>query len=175
MPDVRPRVSETLLNLPLLILGKPLELDQRAWLGVEDFIPNPTVPAKGQTFVVKIAVKNTGKTPATNIFQRGASEPVRTGDSPHFAYEPGKPGGMIAPEAFSFIPVVTMTDPETGSPLIVNDDIINGLSGKSFTVYVSGIIEYDDIFKRRHWLTYCASWVGDGFSACKDHNDTGDY
>jgi hypothetical protein len=152
-----------------------LKLDQRAWLGVESFIPNPTSPERGKTFVVKIAVKNTGKTPAINLFQRGSSEPLRSGDYPNFVYEQGKPGGIIAPGAFSFIPVVTMTVPETGTPLIVNDDIINGLSGKSFTVYVSGIIEYGDIFNRRHWLTYCGFWDGDGFAACKDHNDTGDY
>ncbi len=38
--------------------------DQRAWLGIENVVG---FPAKGQPFIVTAYLKNTGKTPATNI------------------------------------------------------------------------------------------------------------
>jgi hypothetical protein len=43
-------------------------------------------------------------------------------------------------------------------------------------VYVHGCVLYDDIFKQRHWLTFCHRWRNEipAFENCEAGNDTGD-
>jgi hypothetical protein len=53
---------------------------------------------------------------------------------------------------------------------------VDGLISGKEAVWAHGKITYDDIFKQRHWLTFCyyrnVSGGPPRFEACKEGNDT---
>jgi hypothetical protein len=156
-----------------------MQLDQRAWLGVESIRPEPLIPEIGKTFVVTMKVRNTGKTPARKITSRGRGEPVPKGGKPNFFYENIEPfAAHLMPGGESSVPIAPMTVPGTNTSVVVNKDIRDGLIAGTITVFVHGRLEYEDIFGKPHWVTYCASLFvpfNGQLGFCPDHNDTDDY
>jgi hypothetical protein len=156
-----------------------MRIDQRAWLGVEYIRSNPLVPEIGKPFIVEVHIKNTGKTPAIKIASRGRGEPVLKGRKPNFSYEGVEPfSAFMSPGAGTSTTVPPMTIPQTNQSIVINDDLIKGLTAETFTVFVHGRFDYEDIFGNPHWITYCANLVvpfNGQFDFCAEHNDSDDY
>jgi hypothetical protein len=155
-------------------------LDQRAWIGVEAMDPIPSIPTIGSKFEVAIRIRNSGKTPARNLISVGRDDTMRISDAPPFSYDGIEKdnAGTIAPNAIATIPIKPMRDNTTGKEYIFSMSNISLLLLQQTRIYVSGLITYDDIFRRPHWTTYCA-WLSvpfnGQFNRCETHNDTDDY
>lgn len=156
-----------------------MQIDQRAWLGVESLDPVPPFPTVGQTFGVKGVIKNTGKTPAFHITMYSVIQPVIEGVSPDFSYIGIKSvdGGMIPPSGKAFIPLTVLRNAAGTIEIPFTQDQVTKFNLKVFSIYAHGRIEYDDIFGNHHWMTYCSylpvPTIG-GFAFCGEHNETDD-
>ena len=67
---------------------------------------------------------------------------------------------------------------QQGVPFVLTQDMLNLIANGDWYVVVHGQVDYDDIFGRRHWLTYCSKLMAPlngTFGQCDTHNDTGDY
>jgi hypothetical protein len=155
-----------------------MRLDQRAWIGIETMDAIPPIPTIGSKFEVTIRV--TGKTPARNLISVGRDDTIPISARPIFSYDgiAEDHAGTLAPNAVAPIPINPMKDTTTGKDHIFSMSYISLLQLELTRIYVSGIITYDDIFSKPHWVTYCA-WLRvpfDGqFNRCNSHNDTDDY
>jgi len=66
-----------------------------------------------------------------------------------------------------------------GTPLkipTVTQEVLDIFSSKEKILFAHGTVLYDDIFGKKHWLTFCRLMQPDGkaWESCKTHNDTGD-
>ena len=149
-----------------------MKLDQRAWMGVTSVLGKPEV---GKELVITIYFKNTGKTPARNVNITWVGEPVRRNGTPDFAienHEKRESRGIVAPQAevsaTGVGPVLSTPDRK------LDEATLKAINGGKFLIYVHGILEYDDIFEKHHWITFCY-WLtpgGNNYNLCKEHNDT---
>lgn len=141
--------------------------DQRAWIGITSINGMAEI---GKPLNVTIGFKNTGRTPAKNIDSAAVQEPVPPNGVPNFTLEDSvirqsKP--IIPPQGEFIVPLNTSTN----KPL--DDKAFKAITSKEIIVYIHGILKYDDIFDRHHWITYCFYLTPDGksYDAYKEHND----
>jgi hypothetical protein len=154
-------------------VAENIKLDQRAWLGIENIFGEPVqFPETGKPFGVKVILRNSGRTPAKNVYMRNEVYPLQSAPNVNrlcpIARQLEESRSVLAPNATYTIPL-QMTD---GQPLGVGWE--QDFSTKGGVLYVYGCILYEDIFKREQWLTYCGIAGKTGFHACKEYNDTGD-
>jgi hypothetical protein len=148
-----------------------LRLDQRAWLGVDNVIGQAKV---GEIFTVTVYIKNTGKTPAKNVFIISDAMPVPKGSKPTFGYEKApiteESRAMIAPNS---IHKITSLRPQ--APM--DEPTLDSLKRRDIIQYMYGKGTYTDVFGCVHWFTYCYYLLTDAqnWGDCSKYNDTGDY
>jgi hypothetical protein len=143
-------------------------LDQRAWIGVNSI---SGIPELGKPLTISVFFKNTGKTPAKRIQIASIIEGIPNDKTPNFPIENSatRTGqGIAAPQAEVF----SVNKFAHGQNL--DKTIIQGITAGTYHIYVHGICEYDDIFDRHHWVTFCFRLRndGNGYTAYKEHNDT---
>lgn len=140
--------------------------DQRAWMGLDSVTGKPE---GDKPFDIMLALKNTGRTPARSVVIYSTYDPVATGMPPEFK-KIGDPikVGFVSPNAMHFF----IIHPSQGK--IVTKEQLPIFQTYSF--YVFGILTYEDIFRKKHWFTYCLSMEPDGsrYDYCPNHNDVGD-
>jgi hypothetical protein len=149
------------------ITDKSFRGDQRAWIGITKI---DGVAEAGKPLNITVWFKNTGRTPAKNIDAAVVQEPVPATGVPNFALE-----DSVVRQSKPIIP------PQGEFNMSLNDVITKPLDDKTFKsitsketiVYIHGIVKYDDIFERHHWITYCYFIASDGhsYNAYKEHND----
>jgi len=157
-------------------LKEVMQIDQRAWIGIESIMPIPLIPEKGKTFAASVKMRNTGKTPARNIRQIGSLDPIK-GDPVATYNGTPKLAGNLSPNAEGAIPFTPLKD-GTGQPLLLNEDVMKRLQNGDFKIVVHGRIDYEDVFGDPHWTTYCATLAvpfNGQFEFCEGQNDTDDY
>lgn len=140
--------------------------DQRAWMGLDKVSGKPEV---GKPFDVYLALKNTGRTPAKNVTIYSSYDPEPVGHAPNFGLI-GEPinVGFVSPNAVHFF----IVHPSRGKNITKEQmPVID-----TFTLFVHGILTYQDIYGRKHWFTYCLSMEKDGsrYDYYSSHNDVGD-
>jgi hypothetical protein len=146
------------------------ELDQRAWMGIAWISGKSEV---GKQLTITVSFKNTGRTPAKKVRIRSVAEGIPKNEFPNFAKEKTvvqESKGIAFPQAeiFATLPLSKYKNLEENTlKAIMNADTI---------IYVYGILEYDDIFKRHHWITFCYYLRPNEsrYGAYKEHNDTDD-
>lgn len=153
------------------ILSKQFELarvDQRAWVGVKDIIPQSL--QAGQPFTIGIKITNTGKTPAFNLTaQWTISHGPKLLDVDKFVksinYSSQISKGLIYPNSEGAIPAITSYN--------LTDEQIRAIKAGEKIVYTLGTIKYEDIFGDLHTTNYCAFYEPglNAFSFCNQHNN----
>jgi len=144
--------------------------DQRAWVGIDNMAGKPV---KGQVFKVVLTVKNTGKTPATNVRIWNHSQilaeipDINNGCRSAFTLNPAGPRSVMNPGEFFLAAAQPFTDP---LPTELKDML------GSWTFYVYGCATYDDVYREHHWFTFCSRWDehSQGFIPCDKFNNTGE-
>jgi hypothetical protein len=145
-------------------------LDQRAWCAATNFFSG--VPVAGQKFVIRVVVKNTGKTFARDVTTSCYLRGVRDQQMPNFAeiveardavaIKVGS-GSILTPNAelFGGTNGITLTQ-----------DTVNDFNAGREIFYVFGRITYSDIFDCPHWTTYCSILHPTGeYAICEKYND----
>jgi hypothetical protein len=113
-----------------------LRTDQRAWVTVDEVTPTRQ---KDGSYIIRVAFKNTGKTPATNFTVKAVGDPIPRGSAPS-AIEGNLPGiGIIAPEGFYHS----------------NMPISRDYDWKTNDLFIHGMVEYKTVFKGTHWTRFC--------------------
>jgi hypothetical protein len=150
-----------------------LRLDQRAWVVVRSVGPKPEVDKEWPLYV---EFTNTGKTPARNgrvVCMETVITPPKTEDD--LVWKPEKMSGptLIAPNSDQFCHMNPIGGQANQK---VNKADIEAMSNRAIVIYVNGLVSYEDVFGKKHWLTYCRSMApdGDNWNDCKKGNDTGD-
>lgn len=145
-------------------------LDQRAWMGIESISGKPEVD---KPFIISIKFKNSGDSPAKNAKIQTWNQIDKSDIPPRFDVVGQRIKGMdstgiVAPGGH----VISSIKVYSGEPITktVFDSINNG----ERSVFVFGMLTYDDIFGQHHWITYCYCLTpgGDKYIAYKKHNDT---
>lgn len=142
------------------------QLTQRAWLGISRVVLVGHPTQEGSAFHFRIAIINTGPTPALHVttYNRvviavGAEEPAI--DWPDHPPE----NSMLVPGQEVTIRTVT---PQ------VSPEIASAYAGGSARIYVLARVEYRDIFGNTHWTEVCKYHVhGNGpeeFHTCYSGN-----
>jgi hypothetical protein len=146
---------------------KSFQLEQRAWVGVEgingDIQPN-------KPYSVLVGFRNSGKTPAKQVSLRMQFNPVRQGQALKFTYsEPISSKGFVPPNGtFSSAEL----SPSGGDP--VRESEIELIKTGKLRAYLYGVVTYEDIFNRSHWMRFCYFIGADAksYKACNEYNDT---
>lgn len=104
----------------------------------------------GHTPVAKIAIKNSGQTPAYDVKVQIALTAVATASDLAAALRKNKapivgpvqigPSGKISPSSIMGSAITTAA--------------LESLMNHTYTLFVHGRVDYTDIFKRSHWLTF---------------------
>lgn len=154
-------------------------LDQRAWVTVESIVTHPSVPQVGETYRISVNFRNSGKTPAKDVFANTVVDPVTMPGDPNFSYQgdPTARVGIIAPNGANFATLYPVRSRSTGveRPLII--ELLALLQKEEQRLYVHGRVAYADIFRECHWMTFCFYLLApdlSSFAVCPDHNDTGE-
>jgi hypothetical protein len=158
------------------VAKKTMQIDQRAWIGVESIDAIPRTPETGKTLSANVRMRNTGKTPARNIRQVGSLDAI-TGAPTSKYVGTVRLAGNLSPNASATIPFTPLGD-GNHQPLRLNDEILAALRAGQLKLVVHGRIDYDDVFGDPHWTTYCALLAvpfNEQFELCEGQNDTDDY
>lgn len=63
-------------------------------------------------------------------------------------------------------------------PTVLDQPTFEAVDKGKFRLYVWGRVDYDDVFREPHWLTFCYSWDGKSIrdahvvETCPNHNDS---
>jgi hypothetical protein len=150
---------------------KQFHLDQRAWLGIEDL---RGTPEPGKPYDIVIVLRNSGKTPAKNVFSYARYSPLEKLPQRSLIKEDcdlAKPRGsrtLLSPNGI-FLQTLKTTK---GQPL----DPKWKESIPNQTMYAHGCTLYEDIYGGQHWLNFCGYWSEEfkAYAFCTAFNDTGD-
>ncbi|HTD84577.1 MAG TPA: hypothetical protein VK648_12400 [Gemmatimonadaceae bacterium] len=150
-------------------------LDQRAWLGVDNIKGELVV---GSPYKADVSIRNTGKTPALHVHADFKLEVTRPTEKPSFKYDDIVVGvldsrGVIAPTVPYHLSTFPIQD-KAHRPLAMTQSYIDEIANGSALVWVHGRVEYKDVFRHPHWLTFCylLSPQFKTFDVCNEHNDT---
>lgn len=146
-------------------------LDQRAWVGPTSFIR----PADGSKYFKEgsqpsfgVVITNTGKTPALkiNVMMQRHTFPKDTPfkDTYNDTGGPSSTSVLFPGQTFN---LTTMPEP---NPLTARQ--VEMVTTGEFTLYVYGIITYEDVFETTHQTTFCGYLTTDltRFQACSTYN-----
>jgi hypothetical protein len=146
-------------------------INQRAWVATAGIQASP--PVAGNKFIVKVIVKNTGKTFARRVtvscYTRAA--PVEVGllnfaqiVSDMERQAQGRSVALLAPDGT----YGGGSSSETGIDKDTANDFIEGKT----RIFIFGKITYTDVFDCEHWTTYCSILsASGGLEVCEQFND----
>jgi hypothetical protein len=136
-------------------------IDERAWMAFGFKDQGSITLTFNKSFLVPVELRNTGKTPAKNIhgvvvvgvFKKG--EPLDftyTFGHAHYGVQAGAvfPNGSIV-ESFEAI----KHGQEHAEAIIFTPSLKDELFNARSFIVTYGRIDYNDIFGREHWTTYC--------------------
>jgi hypothetical protein len=154
----------------LWLTRKQLRIDQRAWVGVHSIKGELEI---GQTYVIVIELKNTGKTPAKNLKVIETSRSLARDERIRFTYDPDDTeptAALLMPTGVQRIRKIVLEGRE------VTPAVAHSIATGEYKYVVYGTLTYSDVFGEKHWLRYY-SWLapdGGGYPIGPEHNDTGD-
>jgi len=134
--------------------------DQRAWIAESDLSPLPFVA--GQPLRFTWNVRNTGKSPAKNVEGKFYDEVVPNGGpQPHF--DPSDTAadrfftGVLMPNASLDVHPIRLKTAQNGAivPVPLSEAEKNSLAVQQAWVAIYGRIDFEDIFKTKHWVKFC--------------------
>jgi hypothetical protein len=131
-----------------------MRLDERARLR----IGYPAIPMNvGSRISVPVTMENTGKTEARNLHGVIAVSVTMPDAVPDFTYIRGYyswdagylPQGIVDTHTWNALNRTTRED------IILTTEINNALRSATEAITINGRIEYEDVFRVRHWLKFC--------------------
>ena len=154
-----------------------MRLDERAWIGITRVGISEFKAGLPPTIVVEVV--NHGKTPAKNLKVKfyvadiAVGKPIPMYDfSAHRAT--GRNGSnLIFPNVTAKM-LGTFMD-ETGKPISLTAEGIKSFYEGRGVIYTVGRIDYQDVFNRPHWATFCFVSVPttpEDFTVCESGNDS---
>lgn len=124
------------------------QIEQRAWIGVSEWALDRE-PEDGSTITIRAILSNTGATPATNVITKSR---LHVWDRPIFdewdSVKADQSGSTILPDASGHGVNKTVRIDKPGMAAAYKDNKVR--------VYFTGRINYNDVFGRPHWTTFCA-------------------
>jgi hypothetical protein len=124
-----------------------LRISERAWMGITSIIWQGDI---GNPMIVDVTFKNIGKSIARNVTIVITGENVAAGKAPNYSQV-----DTIKPTSNGIAAPGTEIHAHTMSLKPLNKELWEAfLQGKG-DFFAYGIIRYDDIFDRHHWMTYC--------------------
>jgi hypothetical protein len=147
-------------------------LDQRAWVGQMDSSASEAEEGKPITF--RVVIGNSGKTPALNV--RMAISSAHAPKAVKFIPRYSGPNTAALQGTGAMQPGAKGLLEQTTGPLV---DVSKYQRGE-YLYYVFGRIDYEDVFGRPHWTTWCL-YVGGEHTGnmrsplqCNSYNNTDD-
>jgi hypothetical protein len=136
-------------------------LDQRAWIGITkvEILKNRPDPA-----LMSITLSNSGKTPALAVkvdfhvltLPAGNEDIIQS----HIEEEPkrrfGGTNDSIHPSATNIVDGWLYD--QNGRRTSLTAQQLAAIADGTLTIYGHGRVEYQDVFGRAHWLTFCERW-----------------
>ena len=158
------------------------ELNERAWISPEAVSSQPATLRVGDEAFINVSFKNSGKTPARDLFVTLAVETIQSGKAPAFSYARNDRArfGLLPPNGSTSMRVSTTrgTHGLGTSGRAITAPFLNMLTSAAAVLYVHGHVIYQDIFNQYHWTTFCYAMepreASVGFGYCPEHNDVGD-
>jgi|GEM_PF-3941218 len=144
--------------------------DRRAWVGPVEVI----LPDFGRTANDHFGVwiKNSGRTPARKVVTKISTQFIPSDADLTPVY---KNVGLT--ESVSVIqPEMRIAIKSLAYPAVINRPEMKELRSGKKTLYMYGLITYEDVFHHPHWTKFCVYLSPDlaGFGACNKYNDTDD-
>ena len=153
--------TKTLLDASI----EQTRLDQRAWVGPIETI----VPPIGSTDHYGVLIVNTGKTPARKVFARISTKyiPTRSTFTATYIRNVGQPSISVLQ------PNMRLQVMSLAYPQLINAREQAGIVSGDSTLYMYGIITYEDIFKKTRKTTFCLRMTRqmNRFEGCDTYND----
>jgi hypothetical protein len=148
------------------------QLDERAWVGIDSIAGKIAV---NEPFKAILTLKNNGKTFAKNV--RGVGFAEIQGISPiplKFDRERARLGdrGLMMPNGETTLVVHIAgegSDPYVPPP--TTEIGLKSVESGRINVYIHGRFDYQDVFHKSHWTTFCYHYSSIGWTPCREHND----
>jgi hypothetical protein len=131
-------------------------LTQRAWLSISKVYGDPPGPAQGEFFKIIVYFSNKGKTAAKNVISHVSLQTVPETMSPDFDYvskTEAMPYHTLLPDE-----KIGMALPLGGVPITAEKAA--ALRDGKLKAYVVGRVDYEDLFGKSHWFTFCHVYAG---------------
>ncbi|MGO9554356.1 MAG: hypothetical protein ACLP2U_04950 [Syntrophobacteraceae bacterium] len=158
-------------GLQWYIMQSSMKLDQRAWIG-STIVKG--LWGIGKPIDISVQFRNTGKTPAKNVATITICDTIEKNIAPSFDAESNiwndQSRSVMTPQQVAFIEVHVHDDLQDVARDAIINDVLNGVK----RAYVHGRVEYEDIFGKPHWLTFCYFYdpIAKGYRNYSQHNDT---
>jgi len=144
---------------------KSLRIDERAWIsyGIETW-QFGGIPPVDQPFIIRITLRNTGKTPARDVRTCPRVAAGSKSVTPNFKCEKYVFSGTLFPQAGTFSDIIVTNKFAKED----RDKILDG----SHIVWAYGRVTYRDVFDVPHWFTFCYRLLpGGGYMVCDQYHD----
>jgi hypothetical protein len=144
-------------------------LDQRAWLGAVE-MREPVDMAVGKVAKFGVLITNTGKTPAVNFTSQMVVRAFGRAEKFEAIY-PQPPTGIHSNSVIQPAMKIELWSPIKRA-LLQSD--IDSLKNGEYVLYIYGVLNYDDIFKRHHWTHFCMVLQPDDLkteNSCHSYNE----
>jgi hypothetical protein len=146
------------VGLSIYESSKAFQTDERAWLTIA---PNLSFVNAGSPVNEDIQLKNIGKTLATNIalytfveFVENGKEPDLNFSSPSLTDTTRR--ALLAPTEIDTINVARLAGlPGASTPARATQAEADDYGAGKTWLAVHGVLMYDDIFGRHHWVRFC--------------------
>ncbi len=131
------------------------QIEDRAWISLtEAQVQGGANP--GEVLLVSAKIKNSGNSPAVNtVIKAGISieddiilpnRPLRPSDLSGFTSDLSEPPFILGPGVEHLI---------NSRPMPVSDQGAFNRKNNITRIKIFGVVEYEDIFRRKHWMTFC--------------------
>jgi|1185.fasta_scaffold337229_1 hypothetical protein len=157
--------ASTAATTASLLAERSARLAQRAWISVDQFELDRE-PIDGQPITVRASLRNRGTTPATSVVVKSRVSILE--------HQRGDDWSGIDNEIAAVVfPTVS------GNALVRSVDVQSGTTAAYVAgivrIWVTGRIEYEDVFGRHHWLVFCAYHLPQQGLALFSFCQTGNY
>jgi hypothetical protein len=146
-----------------IILDDQLDVmrkDQRAWMDVQEVGFQNEV---GKPIAITMAFRNTGKTPAMNVYMVFKLEMLNIADGPTFDYSNkhlvSEVSGTFFPNTpplrLGLSPLIAGPGTDDVQGTVLTQDVADKFKNGQIWYAAHGRVSYEDIFGGKHWMTRC--------------------
>lgn len=156
-----------------VLAGKALHISERAYVDLIALVLKPLAKDEFPSF--KISVKNSGRTPASDVEGVAGMVSQSAPFEENVAYERSRAllrAPMLGTRSRAFMSQGANADFIVTGNLLVTESVLTAIKEQKIIIYIFGQVTYRDVFQILHHSNYCGKYNGElkTFDVCERFN-----